>query len=149
MAFAAVARSLVYPGLSVAFMKRQTTMKRPRARLCSLSRRILQAARIQGGLAEPTKYGKTWTRVHDPLVWREAADSLLGEAGVRVIYHAVAIGVHLDGGEKLEGSMSGPSRDALRSGRALSLMRAAMRMSWLWRICLRSSETMVGCKIRR
>ena len=28
-----------------------------------------------GGLAPPVPYGKTWTRVHDPLIWREAADS--------------------------------------------------------------------------
>jgi FAD dependent oxidoreductase len=56
-----------------------------------------------GGLAKPVKYGKTWTRVHDPLVWREAADGLLSEAGVQTIYHAVAIGVHLDGGEKVDG----------------------------------------------
>lgn len=51
----------------------------------------------RGGLADPVRYGKTWTRVHDPLSWRETADSLLTEAGVDVLYHAVATGVHLDG----------------------------------------------------
>jgi choline dehydrogenase-like flavoprotein len=30
---------------------------------------------VMGGLAPPVPYGKTWTRVHDPLVWREAADA--------------------------------------------------------------------------
>jgi hypothetical protein len=50
-----------------------------------------------GGLAPPVRYGKTYTRVHDPLVWREAADALLAEAGVKVVFHAVATGVHLDG----------------------------------------------------
>lgn len=55
-----------------------------------------------GGLAEPVKYGKTWTRVHDPLVWREVADGLLGESGIQVIYHAVAVDVRLDGGEKVD-----------------------------------------------
>ena len=59
---------------------------------------------VMGGLAPPVPYGKTWTRVHDPLVWREAADALLAEAGVRVILHAVATGVHLDGGERVEGA---------------------------------------------
>lgn len=27
----------------------------------------------RGGLGAPLRYGKTWTRVHDPLVWRDAA----------------------------------------------------------------------------
>lgn len=54
------------------------------------------------GLAPPVRYGKTYTRVHDPLVWREVADALLAEAGVEVIYHAVATGVHFDG-ERVEG----------------------------------------------
>ena len=31
----------------------------------------------RGGLSEPVKYGKTFTRVHDPLVWRETADFFL------------------------------------------------------------------------
>jgi hypothetical protein len=57
----------------------------------------------RGGLGPPLRYGKTWTRVHDPLVWRDAADALLSESGVHVIYHAVATGVLLDGNERTEG----------------------------------------------
>ncbi|MFM0227637.1 FAD-dependent oxidoreductase [Paraburkholderia dipogonis] len=57
----------------------------------------------RGGLGLPLRYGKTWTRVHDPLVWRDAADALLSESGVQVIYHAVATGVLLDGNERTEG----------------------------------------------
>ncbi|NVO15513.1 MAG: FAD-dependent oxidoreductase [Rhodoplanes sp.] len=56
-----------------------------------------------GGLTAPVKYGKTFTRVHDPLKWRETADALLREAGVQVVFHAVAIGVLGDGGEAVEG----------------------------------------------
>lgn len=56
-----------------------------------------------GGLAPPVRYGKTLTRVHEPLAWRETADSFLAEAGVQTIYHAVAIGVFVDGGERVEG----------------------------------------------
>src|SRR5512138_1282199 len=37
----------------------------------------------RGGLTAPVRYGKTWTRVHDPLMWRETADHLLREAGVQ------------------------------------------------------------------
>jgi hypothetical protein len=36
-------------------------------------------------------------------VWRDAADALLSESGVHVIYHAVATGVLLDGNERTEG----------------------------------------------
>lgn len=50
-----------------------------------------------GGLADPVIYGKTWTRVHDPLIWREAADAFLTEAGVRIIFHAVVFGAHMQG----------------------------------------------------
>lgn len=52
---------------------------------------------VAGGLADPVIYGKTWTRVHDPLVWRDVADGFLREAGVRVIFHAVVFGVHMEG----------------------------------------------------
>jgi hypothetical protein len=51
----------------------------------------------RGGLAPPVRYGKTWTRVHDPLVWREAADHLLREAGVQVLFHSTVTGALLEG----------------------------------------------------
>ena len=51
----------------------------------------------RGGLAPPVRYGKTFTRVHDPLVWREAADHLLVEAGVDVVFHCTVTGALLDG----------------------------------------------------
>jgi choline dehydrogenase-like flavoprotein len=51
----------------------------------------------RGGLTQPMLYGKTFTRVHEPLAWRESADALLAQAGVRVLYHALATGVHRDG----------------------------------------------------
>lgn len=57
----------------------------------------------RGGLTEPVPYGKTFTRVHDPLVWREVADALLSEAGVTIMYHTVVIGALVEGGERLEG----------------------------------------------
>ncbi len=51
----------------------------------------------RGGLTAPVRYGKTFTRVHDPLMWREAADHLLREAGVQVLYHATVTRALLDG----------------------------------------------------
>ncbi|MCZ7565310.1 MAG: FAD-dependent oxidoreductase [Burkholderiales bacterium] len=51
----------------------------------------------RGGITPPVRYGKTFTRVHDPLVWREAADHLLSEAGVRVFLHATVTEALVDG----------------------------------------------------
>lgn len=64
--------------------------------------RLMEA---RGGLAPPVRYGKTFTRVHDPLIWRDVADALLEEAGVTVVYHAVATSVLVEGGEHLEGAV--------------------------------------------
>jgi hypothetical protein len=57
----------------------------------------------RGGLAAPVVYGKTFTRVHDPLMWRETADGFLTEAGVTIVYHATATDVLVEGGEAVEG----------------------------------------------
>ncbi|MFM0593643.1 FAD-dependent oxidoreductase [Paraburkholderia dilworthii] len=58
---------------------------------------FLRRMGAQNGLGAPVKYGKTWTRVHDPLVWREVGDALLRDAGVTVIYHATVTDVLLEG----------------------------------------------------
>jgi glycine/D-amino acid oxidase-like deaminating enzyme len=60
----------------------------------------------RNGVTEPVRYGKTFTRVHDPLVWREAADHLLRDAGVRVLLHTTVTDVLLDGGERVDGVMA-------------------------------------------
>lgn len=46
-----------------------------------------------GGVTDAVQYGKTFTRVHDPLVWRIAADQLLLEENVNIRYHTMVIGV--------------------------------------------------------
>jgi flavin-dependent dehydrogenase len=48
---------------------------------------FVDAMSARGGLTEPVRYGKTFTRVHDPLVWREVADQMLRDAGVHVLLH--------------------------------------------------------------
>ncbi|WP_306120074.1 MULTISPECIES: FAD-dependent oxidoreductase [unclassified Roseitalea] len=68
------------------------------------AQQFVEAIQARGGLAEPVRYGKTFTRVHDPIVWRETADALLAETGARVIYHAVATRALTDGGERIEGA---------------------------------------------
>lgn len=57
---------------------------------------FVRALEARGGLSPAVAYGKTYTRVHDPLMWRETADSFVREAGVRIIFHAVATSVNMD-----------------------------------------------------
>ncbi|KXU82585.1 FAD-dependent oxidoreductase [Paraburkholderia monticola] len=76
---------------------------KPEAIVSGFAQEFCDVLEQRGGLAAPVRYGKTWTRVHDPLVWRDAADSLLLATGVKVIYHAVATGVLLDGDERVDG----------------------------------------------
>jgi len=73
-------------------------------------------ARMQarGGLSGPTRYGKTYTLVHDPLAWRETADDLLHEAGVQVVYHATVTDVLLDGGTRIAGVLAYCKQGKLR-----------------------------------
>jgi flavin-dependent dehydrogenase len=58
--------------------------------------------RSRGGITDPIRYGKTFTLVHDPLMWREAADHLLTGASVTVLYHALVTAT-LCNGDKVEG----------------------------------------------
>jgi hypothetical protein len=57
----------------------------------------------RGGLTPPVRYGKTFTRVHDPLVWRETADAMLDEAGVQVLLHTTVTDALVEAGEKIDG----------------------------------------------
>jgi hypothetical protein len=56
------------------------------------TQRFHDAMASRGGLTEPQRYGKTWTSAHDPLMWRETADDLLVDAGVRVMFHTSLVG---------------------------------------------------------
>ncbi len=64
---------------------------------------FISAMNGRGGLTGPVRYGDTYTLVHEPLAWRETGDELLQRHGVQVIYHATVIGVHMEGGERVEG----------------------------------------------
>jgi hypothetical protein len=65
---------------------------------------FVAAMRERGGLAPAVPYGKTWTHVHDPLVWREVADELLAATGVQVCYHSLVTAVLTDG-ERIAGAV--------------------------------------------
>ena len=69
----------------------------PRQVVFGFADEFVRLLESRGGLTAPQRYGKTWTRVHDPLMWREAADHLLREAGVRILFHTVITGALLDG----------------------------------------------------
>jgi len=69
----------------------------PRQVVFGFAQEFVSLLESRGGLAPAVKYGKTYTRVHDPLMWREAADHVLREAGVQILFHAVVIGALLDG----------------------------------------------------
>lgn len=47
----------------------------------------------RGGLTPPQRYGKTFTHTHDPLAWREVADTMVEDAGVQVLFHTLVVGV--------------------------------------------------------
>lgn len=65
--------------------------------------RFIETMDSRNGLTGPVRYGDTWTRVHEPLAWRESADELLEKSGVQVLLHTTVIGVHVDGGERVTG----------------------------------------------
>ncbi|MCA0212573.1 MAG: FAD-dependent oxidoreductase [Proteobacteria bacterium] len=64
---------------------------------------FISAMNARKGLTGPVRYGDTYTLVHEPLAWRETGDELLRRHGVHVIFHATVTGVHMDGGERVEG----------------------------------------------
>ena len=87
------------------YMASERPGAQPEQVVFGFAQEFCRALEARGGLGQPLRYGKTWTRVHEPLAWRETADALLKASGVRVIYHAVAMGVLVEGGERLEGAL--------------------------------------------
>lgn len=65
--------------------------------------RFIDTMEARNGLTGPVRYGQTFTRVHDPHVWRESAEALLASQGVDVLYHAQVTDVLLDGDERMAG----------------------------------------------
>ena len=93
--------------------------------------------RKRKGLTRPQRYGKTLVLTHDPLAWREVADDLLEEAGVRKLYHTTITDVRKNEA-RIEGvdmfSSAGPTRitcklviDATGDGTASALAGCSFR----------------------
>src|ERR1700753_3161902 len=71
--------------------------KRPEQGVCGFADLFIDVMKKKGGTPEPQRYGNTYTLTHDPLVWREAGDHFLDEAGVRVLFHTTVIDTLLEG----------------------------------------------------
>lgn len=82
---------------------------------------FIRAIARHDGLTPPIRYGKTFTRTHDPLAWRRAADDLIEAAGVRVIYHATVTEALVEGGERVAGARAFAKEGALRVEAALTV----------------------------
>ena len=149
MAFAAVAPSPGCPERYAACTRPRTTAAAPPEQLVfGFADEFVRLLESKGGLTPPVRYGKTYTRVHDPLVWREAADHLLREAGVRVLFHAVIIGALLDG-DRVDGAVAWSKEGSIELRAKLTSMQPATPISSRWRDSLRSSATTAACRTRR
>lgn len=71
--------------------------KSPEIIVGGFAQKFLTRLEDLAGVTGPIRYGNTYTRVHDPLIWRIAADQLLLEAKVRIRYHSTVIGVETNG----------------------------------------------------
>ena len=69
---------------------------RPEQVVFGFTEKFRASMAASGGITAPQRYGKTWTVTHDPLVWREVADRLLRDAGVRVLFHSLVVGVVME-----------------------------------------------------
>lgn len=94
---------------------------RPRQVVHGFADEFVKLMESKGGLTGPVRYGKTFTRVHDPLVWREAADHLLRKAGVRILFHTVVTDVLMDGSERVAGVLAYTKQGKVRVRASLTV----------------------------
>ena len=109
--------------------------------------RFLDVMKTKGGVTDPVRYGKTFTLTHDPLVWREAGDYLLAEAGAKILFHTTVV----DALRRVSASMvpsPGPNRGVSTFAPTSPSMRAVMRMSQHWPVSRPSLAVMAQCKTR-
>ncbi len=75
------------------YLSSEKNVNRPEQVVFGFTETFRAAMAERGGITAPQRYGRTWTVTHDPLVWREVADGLLADAGVRVLFHSLVTGV--------------------------------------------------------
>jgi hypothetical protein len=79
---------------------------RPEQIVFGFADEFIRLLETRDGVTGPVRYGKTFTRVHEPHIWREAADHLLTTSGVRILLHTTVTDVLTDGGERIEGVLA-------------------------------------------
>lgn len=79
------------------YLSSERHANRPEQTVFGFAERFRQVMADTNGITGPQRYGRTWTHCHDPHRWREAADAFLTDAGVRILYHALVLGVVMDG----------------------------------------------------
>lgn len=79
------------------YLSSERRANRPEQAVFGFAERFRAAMETVGGITPPQRYGRTWTHCHDPLRWREVADAFLEEAGVRLLYHCLVLGVVMEG----------------------------------------------------
>jgi hypothetical protein len=85
------------------FLASDSADTRPEQLVHGFAAEFAQRMTAAGGLTPPIRYGKSFSLVHDPLSWRNVADAMLAQAGVRVLLHTLVTDVLLDGGERVAG----------------------------------------------
>ena len=78
------------------YLATERPVNRPEQVVFGFTERFRARMQARGGITEPQRYGKTFTVTHDPLVWREVGESFLVDAGVRVLYHTLLVGVVIE-----------------------------------------------------
>jgi len=105
------------------FMSTDAPNAKPEQAVFGFAETFRAGLEARGGVTGPQQYGKTWTVTHDPLVWRETAEALMQDAGVRILYHCMVIGVVMEG-ESFRGVIVNS-----KSGRGLVLAKRVVDAS--------------------
>lgn len=103
------------------YMARPGAVGKPEKVVFGFVDRFIEAMNRRSGLTAPIRYGETWTLVHDPIAWREAADELLAAAGVNVVLHTIVTAAITDGGERVVGVRASNKQGPLEVRAALTI----------------------------
>jgi ribulose 1,5-bisphosphate synthetase/thiazole synthase len=64
---------------------------------------FIQVMNKRQGLTDPMKYGDTFLIVHEPSIWKDAADFMLQQAGVKILYHTTVTEALVEGNDRIAG----------------------------------------------